>query len=213
MGTPKFFISIMIFVSLTGCSTLLTDRTFLSEMEGQQDGFFKPGDDFPVISGDWGAQGRSKEEIMARTPASSFEREERDSQSALSNELMKKETALGEEEMMQYKKFEKALPSVSDKLYFLGLSPAEKNYYMAVRQGRSVASVVLPQPLIQKALLNREILRGMSKKDVLQIWGDPTDRAFAGNQKNENERWTFNRNGRMDYLYFESGVVQGWELH
>ncbi len=54
---------------------------------------------------------------------------------------------------------------------------------------------------------------GMDKQAVIRSWGKPYRIEVAGNPKNQNERWIFNKgNSRIDYVYFESGIVQGWEI-
>lgn len=56
------------------------------------------------------------------------------------------------------------------------------------------------------------IVAGMSKRDVIRAWGYPKRRDIAGYERYENERWLYSTGGRIKLVYFESGVVQGWNL-
>ena len=60
--------------------------------------------------------------------------------------------------------------------------------------------------------LERGIQIGMSKTQVEQLWGRPVNIEVAGDPRYENERWSFYHQGKMNYVYFESGEVQGWSL-
>ncbi len=51
----------------------------------------------------------------------------------------------------------------------------------------------------------------MSKNDIVASLGKPARVEIAGNPSYENERWVYQFNGSSKYIYFESGVVQGWE--
>lgn len=57
-----------------------------------------------------------------------------------------------------------------------------------------------------------EIFVGMTKDEVRGIWGGPNQIEVAGNPREENERWSFYYNGEVKYVYFEQGVVQGWQI-
>ena len=52
----------------------------------------------------------------------------------------------------------------------------------------------------------------MSKVQVIDMWGRPARIEVAGNPSNENEKWAFYENGRVKFVYFEGGTVQGWQI-
>jgi outer membrane protein assembly factor BamE (lipoprotein component of BamABCDE complex) len=56
------------------------------------------------------------------------------------------------------------------------------------------------------------LYQGMSKAEVHKVWGEPNSVAIAGQPQFQNERWTYVKEGGVSRIYFESGVVQGWEL-
>ena len=59
-----------IFATTSSCSLMMPNRSFIDQMENSDDAILAPGVDFPVVSGDTGQVGRSREQINARTPAS-----------------------------------------------------------------------------------------------------------------------------------------------
>lgn len=58
----------------------------------------------------------------------------------------------------------------------------------------------------------RALHLGMTKGDVVSSWGQPQGVDFAGDPRMQNERWSFYSQGRVHYVYFEGGRVQGWNL-
>jgi hypothetical protein len=65
---------------------------------------------------------------------------------------------------------------------------------------------------------NRDVVLGMDMRDVLGVWGEPTDIERAGLPEHGNERWIYStglqsrwslREARV--VYFEAGRVVGWE--
>jgi len=209
-------ISILIFVTaFTGCAELMRHRTYVDEMENQDEGLFVAGQDFQTVAGDTGEAYRSGRDIVARTPASEIEMTQRVEHSSLIKELAEKEAALNPYQNALYTRAEDYLESPSEKIYFLNLSDEEKVEYLDSRSfksyssgrsqyGRGLASL---QPVYSNT-----ITMGMSKDDVVQLWGKPARVDIAGNPANQNERWAFYGNGGVRYIYFGSGRVEGWNL-
>ena len=51
----------------------------------------------------------------------------------------------------------------------------------------------------------------MNKTQVLTTLGQPQRVEIAGNPRFENVRWLYAEQGSPKYIYFESGLVGGWE--
>lgn len=215
----KSFLIILSLTLLTSCAGMFENRSFISEMDHQTDDIFVAGEDFDYVSGDSGTPYRSREEIRSRTPASGIEKSRRDEYSSLMKELSFKERKLSMKERALYKEVQPYLESDSEKIYFLDLSPSERREYLDSRridyQGSQASSVGFGgrrslaslQPVYSGALH-----LGMTKGDVVQTWGRPARVEVAGNPTNENERWAFYENGRVKFVYFEGGTVQGWQI-
>ncbi len=216
MQNSKYLIILSVLL-LSSCAAFLKKRTFIDEMDRTSEGLFVPGQDFNVTPGDRSDSAyRSREEILKRTPAS-FEREQLENSKSLNHELVMKERNLNQEEYEQYAHVSPYLESTSEKIYFLSLSSEEKRDYVdsmrleeyherVGRDGRSLASL----DLIKRR--DRDIQVGMTKDDVRRQWGPAFRIDVAGDPIRENERWSFQQNGRMRYVFFEQGVVQGWSL-
>jgi hypothetical protein len=70
----------------------------------------------------------------------------------------------------------------------------------------------------RQAIMNQDILLGMSTKDVQSAWGTPRDIETAGFPGSGNERWVYYNGNSTNYgvdrpriVYFEQGHVVGWE--
>jgi hypothetical protein len=70
----------------------------------------------------------------------------------------------------------------------------------------------------RQAIMNQDILLGMSAKDVQSAWGTPRDIETAGFPGSGNERWVYYNGNSTNYgvdrpriVYFEQGHVVGWE--
>lgn len=205
---------------LTGCAGMLENRSFISEMDHQTDDIFVAGEDFDYVPGDSGTPFRTRDEIAQRTPASGSSFQNRLEESSLRRELSLRERKLNAQEKDVYHEVSPYLETESEKIYYLSLSPNERREYLDSRKidytggrgyqpesynQRSLASL---QPVYSGAL---EL--GMTKREVVQTWGRPARVEVAGNPDNENERWAFYDNGRVKFVYFEGGAVQGWQLN
>lgn len=205
-----FFICFFLF---QGCAGLHTGRTFLTEMEQENDtGFFRPEEDFPVMSGDTGEMGMSEEERYRRTPRSFEDIAETRHRNALLDELRQLENEQEDVDAKFYERHKHKFSSVSDKIYFLELPPYERRDYLASR-GLLIENKRAPASLSHSMMMrqNQDLVLGMSKDQVLVSWGQPSRVEIAGNPVYENERWLYQANGASKYIYFESGVVGGWE--
>lgn len=196
----------------TGCSGLFFDRTFSDEMDRDSSGFWEPNEDFPVVSGDSGRVRRTKREIFERTPASStMVQKDRDKQ-RVELEVEEKIQLLSEEEFDNYRSHEKYLLNDSEKIYYLGLNKNTRLKYIAEKRGGELNAEeynTLDYLKIRKEQITSLEL-GMSKDEVLQNYGRPSQVDIAGNPRHENERWSFTQGRNRKYIYFEGGKVQGW---
>ena len=226
----KSWFLLMVMVMISGCAGLLGSRTFISEMEGQNDRFFVPGQDFRLVSGDSGQVARTPQEIVYRTPASAKTELQFRRERSLKEELMQKEKRLSSRERERYFKVRDQLVSDSEKIYYLDLYPQERVQYLQAkrptvsnrqrnpryrnlsgrplsRPGRGLASL---RPYHQR---KGELFLGMSKNEVLQTWGRPGRVDIAGNPEYQNERWAFFVGSGVYYVFLEGGIVQGWQLN
>lgn len=197
----------------SSCALMLPDRSFVEQMDTEDDGYYNPGRDFPVVSGDTGEMRRSSEEIKRRTPAS--ERSSRLNKEAMSisEELVKKEDSLSEEELSRYTLDKKFLQTDSDKLYYISLSSNERSDYIATKKSDLRDDLDLKRNMLQKRSIHgAELFLGMDKSEVVEVWGKPARVEIAGNPANQNERWSFREDGSLRQVYFEGGKVQGWAL-
>ena len=217
MSKKVFFaMKLTALLSLTSCAGMLQNRSFIDEMDNQNDEFFVAGRDFPTVPGDSGSAFRSREEIQSRTPASASEMAYRQEMTSIERELYTKEAKLTPYQQKLYSQAQGYLTTSSEKIYFLNLSDSEKREYLDIRSmesysqsrdtsyGRGLASL---QPVYSNTLT-----LGMSKDQVMESWGRPSRIDVAGNPNNQNERWAFYGNGGVRYIYFESGRVQGWNV-
>lgn len=191
----------------SGCAAL-SERSFIETMEKDTDGFFVANRDFPTVSGDSGSAYRSRKDIRLRTPATAKNKEKYDYQNALQEELDRLEEQQNDRAFHHYLRFKEKMPTVSERIYFLRLNNLRaRDQYLF---GKGLLGTHGPGPEEREAIRNRDILLGMSKDSVVESWGRPMRVDVAGNPKYENERWAFHRAGRVHYIYFEGGRVQGW---
>ncbi|MGB0452264.1 MAG: hypothetical protein ACPGJV_01015 [Bacteriovoracaceae bacterium] len=225
---------LLIFFStqLISCSLILPDRSFIDEMDRDSDGLWVPGEDFPVAAGDSGQLYRDHDEISKRTPATAYERRRMQEESHLRQELKTLERRLTEDQYKKYIIDRQDLPTVSDKIYYLRMNAGQREDYMASRRGftgnvgssrsygrypASIRSGYKKQydeyNPVNIWKVGKDISQGMDKVTVRQIMGSPSRIDVAGNPNYENERWTYLKNGKPHYIYFEGGRVQGWVMN
>lgn len=215
MFIPNYFKLLLVLALAIGFSScaLLEHRDFEDEMSEYRDDdlSFVPNEDFPVVAGDSGDMGGGLDVILRRTPASPFEKRLNDHQSSIRQELYALEGKLQEDELRQYIENKDKLGNDSQKIYFLSLDEMEKYEYLKTRgivekdnnryysaNERAIASVT------------NDIVLGMGKDEVARIWGQPARVDYSGARSLENERWAYRRNDKVKFIYFASGVVEGW---
>ncbi|GAB4016103.1 MAG: hypothetical protein Fur0010_15690 [Bdellovibrio sp.] len=208
-------------LSMMSSCAFMENRTFITEMEHETDGIFVPGRDFRMVPGDSGKAYRSSEDIMLRTPATEMKREQRDELKSMQSELARKEEKLQGYDRELYDSVSPYFESIEERLYYLSLSSTDREQWVDYRQmsinkpvktyrpsSRSIASI---DPIGMSS--DRQIYQGMTKQDVVSMWGRPARVDVAGDPRNQNERWSYYVNGAMQYVFFENGVVAGWNLY
>lgn len=196
-----------------GCSLLIPDRSFIEEMEREDGAFFRPGQDFPVVTGDSGDVYRSREEIKKRTPLSERNQKKIKEELSLEEELKEKEENLSEYENQNYLEAKEYLLTTSDKLYYLSLTEREKARYISTRKTDLANEVEEKMNMVRRhSIHSKKLVVGMEKSEVIELWGKPAKIEIAGNPKFENERWSFLEGGAVRQIYFEGGRLQGWAI-
>lgn len=71
---------------------------------------------------------------------------------------------------------------------------------------------------LESARNHNDIIRGMTRDDVVEIWGTPRKIEPAGDEASGNERWIYSEGlssrwslSNTRILYFEQGQLAGWE--
>ncbi len=173
--------------------------------------FYRPNEDFYVVSGDGESLEHDPDESYLRSPASVGESEMTREQETLREELKTLEErergAAGE----NYEKHKAQLGSVSERIYYLKLPIHERRSYLESRGIYDRQEAPLAEHEKYFGVRPTTIGLGMSKDDVVMSFGRPLKVEVAGNPRLENERWVYNVNGATKYIYFESGRVGGWE--
>ncbi len=200
-----------ILLTLSACAEFPTGRSYLSEMEHDDSSFYRPDEDFPVVGGDAEVTGMSMDEYRRnRLPRTEEEKSYDREAQVLRHELKALEGSQSEEEFEFYQKYKKKFATNSEKIYYLKLPRGERRQYLQDR-GFIENPRRSPASLSHSISTNRQVGMGMTKNDVVASMGRPTRVEVAGNPSFENERWLYQVNGSSKYIYFESGVVQGWE--
>ena len=207
MHAFKNLVFLILIMGLTSCSQFMTHRDYVAEMERDDSSFFNPRVDFPVVAGDTGRDWESTSDRKNRTPASVDEIQDNKSRRFLTQELRKLEGQQSDNALEQYEKNKHHFKTTSEKIYFLKLSQFERKDYLASRGFIKEE----PSPRQIFAMRDSKVASGMSKSQVMENWGEPKRVEVAGNPSYENERWLYSVNGATKYIYFESGVVRGWE--
>lgn len=212
MPAYKHLSLLLILILVASCGSL--ERSFVDQMDRESDGIFVPGKDFPVMGGDTGSVYRSKDEINMRTPASERGQVRSKDNASIRQELAAREEALQtEEEIDQYRRDQRFLPSDSDKLYYLSLQGEERSHYINTKKDDALEDNKVSKDIVAKHSVHGSALYlGMDKDQVVKIWGRPSKVDIAGNPKQQNERWSFVEDGNIKQVYFEAGKVQGWAL-
>lgn len=78
---------------------------------------------------------------------------------------------------------------------------------------RELASLSEPERRLQRAIESRDVVLGMTRRDVTAAWGEPLQREVAGRGATGNERWTYGTRYSLEgsrTVIFENGRVSGW---
>lgn len=200
-----------VLLCLVSCAEFPTGRTYLTEMEHDDSSFYRPDEDFPVVGGDAEVTGMSMDEYRRnRLPRTAEEKElDREGQ-LLRHELQALESAQSEDEIAHYQKYKKRLATNSERIYYLKLPRGERRQYLQDR-GFIENPTRAPASVDQALARRSQVGIGMTKNDVMASLGRPARVEVAGNPSFENERWLYQFGSNSKYIYFESGIVQGWE--
>lgn len=200
-------------------------RDFYQEMEMSKwdESFYRPDRDFDVVAGDSGPRVSSLEDIRRRTPATRKMTQIESYRSSITEELAMLESQLSEFEFQQYLLYREEFNNDSERIYFLRLpSNRERVEYMQAR-GMNMNDYQIAAPSRRTKISTSQPLQsqwrprsasiqvGLSKEDVMAIYGEPRQIEVAGPSYQENERWLYERNGASRYIYFEAGRVQAWD--
>jgi hypothetical protein len=203
----KHLMILGLLMNLYSCGQL-TSRSYLSEMDQEDAGFYSPGD-FPIMAGDTGRTFETQEERRRRTPSSEADIQHSRTRDFLKHELRTLESRQSDEAMKEYQQYKPKLKTESERIYFLKLSDNDRQDYL---ESRGWLKARVPYDLEEHYGLRPEVVTmGMSKAEVMKVFGKPSRVEIAGNPSFENERWLYSVNGASKYVYFESGRVEGWE--
>ncbi len=176
------------------------------------DSFFGPGNDFYLFAGDPKPKTLTLDDLKNRSgQVIPKERQRQVQKITLPEELLTLEENLTDQEFKHYEKHKNKLKGVSEKIYFLKLNGIrQRDQYLWEKGFRNDFAQASPKEL--NAIYQREITLGMSKKAVRDSWGQPVKIEIAGNPRYENERWSFYEYGKLKYVFFENGRVEGWDI-
>jgi hypothetical protein len=207
-----FLTCFILLSSLISCTAFMPGRSYLSEMEqDSESSFFKPNRDFPVMAGDNGRYWYTDQERKSRTPASDYEQRRDREADIIRSQREALEAALPEEEQALYTQVQSKFTTDSEKIFFLELPYEERLSYVESRGwGRSLDPLNTAWEN-RLATRQKEIMMGMTKQEVIESAGRPSKVEVAGNPRYENERWMYSIDGVTKYIYFEAGVVGGWD--
>lgn len=211
MKTYKNLTLLTLMMTTASCSQFLTHRDYLTEMEHDDSTFFKPREDFQVVSGDEGKAWETNTERRERTPASESDLQEDLGRRSLKQELRNLEGKLSENSLEFYEQYKHRLVTTSERIYFLKLTIREKKDYLASRGLLKKENQQVDSREQMYSQRQSQVITGMTKSAVMNNLGQPRSVEVAGNPSFENERWLYSVNGATRYIYFEAGRVQGWE--
>lgn len=198
-------------MTLSSCAEFRVHRSYVDEMSQEDFSFYNPGEDFPLVAGDVGRSWYTDKEFRQRTPKSEKEMTTDRVNRYLQEELRSLEASLSAEEAEYYNKYGHKLSTTSEKIYFLKLPAYDQQEYLISRglfhEERTPAGVATQNIGVK----SQSVSLGMNKDQVMDIFGKPSRVEVAGSPRYENERWLYVDNGASRYIYFEGGLVQGWE--
>lgn len=209
MGIKTTFFTILLALLSVSCS-MLDHRDFYEQMDNRLDEpMFMPEQDFAVVPGDSGRAYRPHNEIMGRAPATAAQQERSRYDNSIKRELSWLESRLSDQNYDEYLRVKDQLGSDYERIYYLRLPPAQQDEYLGVR-GISPSRSLSTREVAQ-AYFSNDLSYRMSKQQVLNSWGEPDRLDKAGNDPNSPyERWAYHRAGKVKFIYFEQGLVEGW---
>jgi len=219
METIKLILLVALFLAGSGCSSLFQRRTFIDQMDRQTDGLWIAGKDFRLTAGDSGRAYRSRQEILQRTPHSSFDIKKSKDTSSIRHELEKRLSKLNERDYIDFTRYEDYLKSPSEKVYMLSLSPAQWPEYIAAKKAplgsregaRNILSGRVPASIQGNQWIPLDDLYvGMDKNMVIDKWGRPHRVEQEQESEDGGERWSFYTAGSIRHVFFDKGLVSSW---
>ena len=213
----NIFNYLILLILFTSCA-MFEQRDYSEQMDefNFAEPMFEANRDFMVISGDSGVAHRLPSEVRRRTPATAEDAEEMRINASLNGELANLEMRLGQDQYDIFEQYRDKIGGVSEQIYYLRLSESGRREYLRVR--RIVSTPVISNSYPKSSSVSNgafggvehDVTLGMHKQSVLENWGTPIRRDIAGDRDSGNERWTFRRDGKLKYVYFEQGAVEGW---
>jgi hypothetical protein len=142
-------------------------------------------------------------------------------EAALTLRLQLKEaekTLVGRKEREQYFRHKPLLQNDRERLEFIRLGSYETRARWLAARGISAANPKHP-PEIQRLIEENDITLGMTRQAVKESWGEPESVEVVGNPIYGNERWRYleqlsspeGYQTQKRLIYFESGLVVGWQ--
>lgn len=134
-------------------------------------------------------------------------------------ELKRMERALQtEREREQYYRYKPLMKNDHQRVEFIQVGSFEGRQRWLRAKGISGAGERLSAET-QQLISEQDVALGMTRQAVRQSWGEPDGVEVAGNPIYGNERWSYTHttastegfNAEKRTIYFESGVVVGWD--
>ncbi|EQC47186.1 hypothetical protein [Bacteriovorax sp. Seq25_V] len=204
-----------LFIIFQACGPISINRSFLDEMENEGEQYLVPGQHFSRVSGDSEKSAYPERAMFERTPDKESVYPEMTERQRIAAELKGKLATLTPQQRNWFDEHEDLFQSDSQKVYFLSLADGERDEYLANITGKVIGQQArrAPSSIVKYSPRGgREVMLGMDKAQVVQLWGNPHQVDVAGNPRLENERWTFYEQGVKKYIYFARGKVEGWFL-
>lgn len=123
-----------------------------------------------------------------------------------------------QKEKKQYYQYKSRMRTDKERMYFLSLPSIQARDRWAFQMGFTAEDGGFSGETAE-LIENNDISLGMTQKAVLESWGDPELVEVAGNPVYGNERWKYSKfissesgyRREIRVVYFENGVVAGWE--
>lgn len=121
-------------------------------------------------------------------------------------------------EKKQYYSLKPYFRNDRERVQFLKLPDPDARTRWANKRNITTQQTVF-DPATNKLIEHNDIARGMTRAAVHQSWGEPDFIEVAGDQLHGNERWRYTKlvaseegyDNETRIIYFEGGIVSGWE--